>query len=129
MKYFRAILILNSIFIFVNCGQIWKTYTADSEKILFNLEQFNNEGLLGTSHLELRSMDYEFCIPDLPECRDEVKQIDTTLQFFTDSPGRSGCGKGTILCIGNTHRPDFRESLLALAALPYITEIKEVFYE
>ena len=74
-------------------------------------------------------MAYEFCIPNTPDHKAVVKAIDPTVEFQCGSRGRIGCTKEQCLCIGSTHQPGFRDVLARLAALPYVEEIRECFFE
>ena len=99
-----------------------------ADKIAFDVGQFDENGLHGPPD-GLRALAYEFCIPDTEVCRNEVRAIDPTVQFYPSSPGRIGCGEGQCLCIGSTHQPGFRQVLRDLAALPYVERIQECFFE
>jgi len=97
-------------------------------KIKFDLELLNEDGLQGPPD-GLRSLAYEFCIPDDHELIREVMQIDQSAQVYRGAKGRIGCGAGTLLVIGNTHQPAFRQILEQLARLDYIEQIQETFFE
>ena len=98
------------------------------QKITFGLEQFRPDGLRGPPD-GLTSLSFEFCIPDTPEARAEVASIDPTIGIMPGGRGRVGCGPGQCLCIGSTHQPRWREILMRLSALPYVTRIQECFWE
>jgi len=95
------------------------------DKIRFDLSKINEDGLQGPPD-GLRSVSYEFCIPEARKA--EVSRIDPTVEF-SRSPGRIGCGEGELLCIGQTHQENYREVLARLAALDYVREIREAFFE
>jgi len=97
-------------------------------KITFDVERLNDHGLAGPPD-GLRALSYEFCIPDRPECRDEVRAIDPTVEFMPGSRGRIGCTTGQCLCIGSTHQKDFRRVLRRLTELDYVKRIDECFFE
>lgn len=97
-------------------------------KISFDLGQLNSEGLYGPPDGR-RALDYEFCIPADPACEAQVKAIDPTILIYYGSKGRIGCSKEEYLCIGNTHKPEFKKVLLTLAGLPYIKQINQCFFE
>jgi hypothetical protein len=101
---------------------------AVGKKIAFDTARLDDEGLLGPPGGK-RALSYEFCIPDRVETRNEVKRIDSTVRFFSASPGRIGCGPQEILCTGSTHQKDFSTVLQRLAALPYISRIEQSFFE
>jgi hypothetical protein len=58
-----------------------------------------------------------------------VQSIDPTVQAQAGSPGRIGCGPEEVLCIGNTHQPNWRAVLGSLATLDYVTRIDRSFFE
>jgi heat shock protein HslJ len=96
--------------------------------IRFDLNRLDVDGLQGPSD-GLRALHYEYCIPDQPGAIREVTAIDPTLQIQRGSPGRVGCGKGELLCLGHTHQSGHRAVLERLAALPFVVEIQEAFFE
>jgi heat shock protein HslJ len=100
---------------------------SDSE-IRFDLHRLDANGLQGAPD-GLRALHYEYCIPDQPEAIGTVTAIDPTLQIQGGSPGRVGCGAGELLCLGHTHQPGYRVVLEQLAALPFVAEIHEAFFE
>ncbi len=97
-------------------------------KIKFRLETIRLDGLRGPPD-GLVSVAYEFCVPAEPAAYEEVRRIDPTVQISPGSRGRIGCSKQQALCIGNTHQRHWREVLARLAALPYVAEIRECFFE
>jgi hypothetical protein len=54
---------------------------------------------------------------------------DPTVKFFAQSPGRIDCGESENLCIGSTHREDFRGVLQRLTEPMYVQRIDESFSE
>jgi heat shock protein HslJ len=96
--------------------------------IRFDLDRVNADGLQGPPD-GLRALHYEYCIPDRPEAVRAVTAIDPTLQIQGGSPGRVGCAAGELLCLGHTHQPGHRAVLERLAALPFVAEIHEAFFE
>jgi len=104
------------------CSLIACAATVPNDKIEFDLMSFGDDGLYGPPD-GLRSLSYEFCIPARPACRAEVESIDSTLQIYSTSPGRVGCGPDRHLCIGNTQQPHFIKVLRRLARLEYIERI------
>jgi len=101
---------------------------AESGNIRFDLDRLDADGLQGPP-AGLRALHYEYCIPARPEAIREVTAIDPTLQIQQGSPGRAGCGAGELLCLGHTHQPGHRKVLERLAALPFVVEIHEAFFE
>ena len=49
--------------------------------------------------------------------------------MYSTSPGRIGCGDDQVLCIGETHQPEWRTVLEQLAALDYVEQINQSFAE
>lgn len=97
-------------------------------KIELDLSGLNASGLHGPPD-GLRSLDYEFSIPDTPELRARVRAIDPTVRFHPGSRGRVGADPGECLCIGSTHQPEWRTVLRRLSALPEIRRIIRCDYE
>jgi len=97
-------------------------------KVEMDLTCLDADGLRGPPGGRV-SMSYEFCIPNTPECRAEVKAIDRTAQLSPGSRGRIGCGNGQCLCIGSTHQANYRQVLRRLAGLPYVGRIVECHFE
>lgn len=100
----------------------------DASKIRFRLDNINTDGLRGPS-VGLTSVAYEFCIPADNRKLQEVRQIDPNVQINHGSKGRIGCTSAQTLIIGNTSQPNWKQVLMKLSALPYITEIQEAFFE
>ncbi len=96
-------------------------------KITFDLSSVSADGLIGPVD-GLRSLSYEFCIPAKAEFLQQVKAIDPSVQI-SRSPGRIGCTKSQYLVIGDTHQPQWREVLLAIAHLDYVQKIDQFFGE
>jgi hypothetical protein len=94
----------------------------------FDVSSLDQDGVHGGPNGK-RALSYEFCIPDMERDRSQVKCIDLTLQCMSESPGRIGCGTYENLCIGSTHKKNFRDMLWGLAELPYITRINQSFFE
>ena len=97
-------------------------------KITFDLSHLDDRGLRGPADGKV-AVSYEFCIPNSPEHKAEVKSIDPSVQFMPGSRGRIGCGSDECLCIGSTHQTNFRQVLERLAGRPYIRRIDECFFE
>ena len=98
------------------------------KKIEIDLSTLDENGLRGEADSKA-SVSYEFCIPNNDACKAEVRQIDASIQFCPGSKGRIGAGPGECLCIGHTHRKDYRQVLEKLAALSYVKRIIECFFE
>jgi len=86
-----------------------------SDKVTFDVSRLDDEGLQGNTSSK-RSLSYEFCIPNTPKCKDEVKSINPCIEF-SRSRGRVGYGKGQLLCIGSTHQTVLRKYLRNFADL------------
>lgn len=98
------------------------------EKITFDLSNLDEQGLYGPPGGK-RALSYEFCIPNAAEHKTEVEKIDSSVRFFSQSPGRIGCGDNAFLCIGSTHQEDFAKVLRKLAKLPYVKRIDQSYFE
>lgn len=96
--------------------------------IRFDLGRLDDRGLQGPPD-GLRSLDYEYCIPEGGRYREQVAAIDPSARFMPGSPGRIGCRPGQVLVLGNTHQPGFRDILWALADLPFVERILESLFE
>jgi hypothetical protein len=99
-----------------------------SPKIAFDITRLDENGLLRSADAK-RALAYEFCIPATAHYSVEVKGIDPTVQYNSESSGRIGCGPLEHLCIGSTHQPNFRHILQQLAKLPYVQRIDEAYFE
>ena len=97
------------------------------QKINFDLSQISSEGLIGPLN-GLRALSYEFCIPATEKHLNEVRSINPDIQI-SKSPGRLGCTKDQYLCIGETHTPQWRLILTAIAKLDYVQRIDQFFGE
>jgi hypothetical protein len=97
------------------------------KKINFDLSQISSDGLIGPPD-GLRSLSYEFCIPATEQHLNEVRSINPAIQI-SRSPGRIRCTKDQYLCIGETHTPQWRETLMAIAKLDYVQRIDQFFGE
>ena len=98
------------------------------QKIHFDLSGIRADGLTGPAD-GLVSVSYEFCIPGKQQFLAEVLAIDSSIQYSTGSPGRVGCGESDYLCIGDTHKPNWREILQQIAALAYVKRIQRAWFE
>lgn len=96
-------------------------------KITFDISRISPEGLIGSDD-NLRSLSYEFCIPKNPEYLTQIKDIDPKISF-SNSNGRIGCTENQYLGIGDTHKPNWREILMAIANLDYVERIDQFFGE
>lgn len=102
--------------------------TSRPAVIGFDLGRLDDRGLQGPPD-GLRSLDYEYCIPEGADYRAQVAAIDPSARFLPGSRGRIGCGLGQVLVLGNTHQPGFRDILAALADLPFVERIVECVFE
>jgi hypothetical protein len=101
---------------------------ATLAKITFDTAVIHEDGLRGPAD-GLVAVSYEFCIPAKDECYQQVRAIDPRIQIMQGTRGRIGCSNDQALCIGQTHQPNFRQVLQKLAALEYVTEIRECVFE
>ena len=126
MKFLNIIFIFFAI-LFSGCSQ--NEISAENlKKIEIDISLLDEEGLRGSERNKV-SISYEFCIPEKPEFREEVKKIDSTVVFMPGSRGRIGAKEGECLCVGNTHQKEFRKVLQSLASLSYIERIIECHFE
>lgn len=124
----RNFVLLMIIFSFNFCGPSIEISEEDLDKIEFNIDIIDHDGLYGPDG-GLRSMDYEFCIPADEKAVKEVFGINPKIKIDRHAPGRSACGEGKYLCLGNTQQPGWKTKLLKLASLEYVKEIKESYWE
>lgn len=99
---------------------VWK-------KIKIDLSRLDENGLAGPPDGKV-AMNYEFCIPADAAKWQDVQKIDGTAQK-QNGKGPIGCEADQWLVIGSTHQKNHRRVLYDLAALAYVREIREVFYE
>lgn len=125
MEMGKWIIFFFATFLVTGCGQ---QASDPMKKIKFDLDRLNDQGLQGPPD-GLRSLSYEFCIPNDEALIQEVMQIDQSAQVYRGAPGRVGCGDGQLLVIGDTHQPAFRQTLEQLARLDYVVEVREVYFE
>ena len=110
------------------CSTTNDNVTTQQKIHIDQLEALNPQGLYGPPD-GLRSLSYEFCIPNEQRYIDKVKAIDPTVTMYS-SPGRIGCQKGKeFLCIGHTAQPHYRQALNTLASQPYLKRIEETWFE
>lgn len=125
-----SLLIFSGLFLVNSCstpnkkGQ--KTDPVILAKIKFDLQHFDDDGLYGPADGK-RAMDYEFCIP--PAKIAEVKAINPKINIHKNSRGRIGCSSEQVLCLGNTHHPNFKTILTTLAKLDYVDQIEPTYFE
>jgi hypothetical protein len=111
------------------CDDRQEELVADTmAKVEIDLNSLDKEGLRGPPDGKV-SVAYEFAIPNTGECKEEVRRIDPSVEFMPGSRGRVGAGNGKCLCIGSTHRQDYRAVLRSLSELPYIDRIIECHFE
>ncbi len=102
---------------------------TDAGKIKFRLDNIRADGLRGPAD-GLVAVSYEFCVPADAVVYAEVKRLDPSVQITPGARGRVGCqAAGQALCVGNTHQANWRGVLEKLAALGYVKEIRECFFE
>ncbi len=101
---------------------------SPQSKIRFDLNQLDSEGLVGANDAQ-RSLRYEFCIPQGATHLGQVRAIDPSIAVYPKSRGRVVCAANQVLCIGETHKPNWRDIILAIATLDYVESIVESFAE
>lgn len=104
-------------------------WAADAEqKIRFDLSRLDKNGLVGHGD-GLRSLTYEFCIPaKSPAHLETVLSVNPGVQCSSQPRGRIGCEEDELLCLGDTHDQGL-PALRELAALEFIAEIRETYFE
>ena len=115
--------VLGLVLVSMQCPR--KHHRLYLKKIAFDVEQTDERGLRHNSSY----VDYEFCIPHHDSILAIVQQIEPDVRVMKGSRGRVGCTNSEWLCIVNTHDPEWKNKLFALASQPFITRIAEVFYE
>lgn len=100
----------------------------EAAKIKFNMDNIHSDGLRGAPD-GLVAVAYEFCVPTVDRVYREVQRIDPSVKFQLGSRGRIGCASDQTLSISETNQPNWREVLMELSSLSYITEIQEIFFE
>lgn len=122
------------------CFFIWATlFPACSEKtkpedptvwkkVKIDFKQLDENGLSGPPGGKV-AVNYEFCIPGSDKNWSEVRKIDKTATLQKGSKGRVGCSKDKWLVIGSTLQVNYRRVIYELAALNYIQQIQETFFE
>lgn len=101
----------------------------DERKINFSLSEFTDNGMRRQALGEGMAINYEFCIPGDDKTMKEVMAIDPTAKIHKDSKGRSACSEREWLVIGASHQDNFKEVIKKLAALEYVRQINETFWE
>jgi len=99
-----------------------------ARKIEFDLALLDAAGLVGPADGKV-AISYEFRIPDTPDTRAAVLAIDAGIEIAAGPRGRVAAGPGVCLCIGSTHGPRHRATLLELAALPFVDRIARCHFE
>ncbi|MRI33015.1 hypothetical protein EOPP23_08470 [Endozoicomonas sp. OPT23] len=128
----RTVLLLSLVILLQGCASSnWRAahwFSNKSDKIQFDLNQLNSDGLQGPSD-GLRTLSYEFCIPDDINAVDQVMAIDPTLVVYKHSRGRVQCSEKEYLAIGHTGQRNYQDILNKLANLNYVKSIQEALFE
>ena len=126
MAYRLCFLLLPLVTICVLCScRAHRLNDSVSSKIRFDIEAIDAQGLRNGEV----SMDYEYCIPADEKALSKVQTIDPNVKLMKSSKGRIGCTKDQWLCISNTHDPEWKEKLMAIASLDFVERIEEVVWE
>jgi len=96
--------------------------------IHLDLDSIGPDGLRGQAGGRV-AVAYELCVPASQRVYVEVRRIGPALEIHPGSAGRVGCEPSQALVIGTTSGPAWRATLERLAALPYVTEIREAHFE
>ena len=124
----------------VGCAEGQRGVVGPAEKVRFDLAAIGADGVEGPPDGTCerrarpppdgrRAVDYEFGVPAEEAVVAEVRRIDPTAQAHPGVRGRSGCRRGEVLVMGNTHHDHWRESLERLASLRYVQRIQRVDFE
>ena len=89
-------------------------------KIAFDLSKINSLGLEGPP---LHTVHYGFCFPADPAYTTQIQGIDSAVKI--DETAGAGCAGGEWRATGSTHQPGFKQVLLDLAGLPYVSSIQK----
>ncbi len=129
MKNLGRLLLMALLFVATSCLQTLKQSDSDLwRKVELDLCQLDRDGLRGPADGKV-ALSYEFAIPNNESCRNRVREIDRSVRFMPDSPGRVGKAKDQCLCIGFTHQANYRDVLQKLAELAFISRIVECHFE
>ena len=121
----RLIFLINVIYLLSCASTKDVSNGCKSDKIKFDLRALDDNGY----HLKTRQpLEYEFCISDNEMVLKEVLSINPELKK-TSSKGRSNCGKGQVLILGNTDNKAFKSMLCEIANLDYIKEVSQTHWE
>jgi hypothetical protein len=124
MNHFLPLLLITVV---TGCTSL-PTAQIKASKIKFDTDSINTLGLRG-GPTSLRSVSYEFCIPNNDVMAKQVRAIDSSVQLYKQARGRINCSATEILTIGNTQQAQWQSVLLDLSALDYIVAIRETFFE
>lgn len=97
-------------------------------KIKFKLDEIRADGLRGPED-GLTTVSYEFCVPEDEVTFAELRKIAPGVTIQPGGKGRIGCGDDQALCIGSTSGANWRETLIGIAKLGYVAEIRECYFE
>ena len=113
--------------IFGGCGSSGQLQQeVNLQKVKFDLSKYDENGLTTINETgEKKSIDFEFCIPALSRCIEEVKAIDPGIRIYPQEPGRLACRENFILCAGNSGKSNFKSIIANLSQLKYIEFIVE----
>lgn len=89
-------------------------------KIGFDLNQFNQEGLLSSG----QSIVYEYCIPRAQQALSVITTIDFTAEV-KDKGVKVNCGEREARIIGSSHQDGFKAIMVQIASLPFVRKIEQ----
>lgn len=129
MTKIRLILQCGLLVLCTGCSDPNPAAPEDSlRKIEFDLDGIDEDGLRGPPGGKT-SVSYEFAIPNTEKCKEEVRRIDSTIEFMSGSRGRVQAEEGESLCIGSTHQANYQDVLQRLSELSYVKRIIECHFE
>lgn len=94
------------------------------QKIGFDLNKFDNEGMLATSDGK-RAIIYEYCIPRAQQAVSVISTIDFSAEVKPDTSGKINCSAQEVLVQGNSHQDNFKALIVQLARLPFVKRIEQ----
>jgi len=94
------------------------------QKIGFDLNQFDNEGLITTADGK-RAIIYEYCIPRVRQAVSVITTIDFSAEVKADSPGKVGCSDREALVRGSSHQDGFKSIIVKIASLSFVKRIEQ----
>jgi hypothetical protein len=116
--------------ILVGVGKIWVLDSkCEPEKIGFNLEEIDANGMITLPKEGKTFLNYEFCIPRENQYLKEIQGINQNIKCHRGPRGRIGCTDEEYLCVGSANLKNFKNTLCNLSRRTFIKHIDRAFYE